>query len=225
MINSSNSYEKAMARLAEIRAENEIIAEKRKKDVYLSYPEIKEIDSKLRSLIGKIISVALDKNSAGLIAEIKRESEALCDRKARILREAGLGEDYLDGVYTCRFCRDTGYLSDGRSCSCLKQLLEEEKAKSLRLSGIDLAANGFDSFRLEYYPPEHRDRMENILNVCKKYASGFSRKSINLIFRGGTGTGKTFLASLIAASVSESGFDAMYLTLAEHIALNNKKKY
>ena len=54
--------------------------------------------------------------------------------------------------------------------------------------------------------------MRSNLNICKKYAAGFSAASGSLLFSGATGLGKTFLSACIARQIADRGFSVMYET-------------
>ena len=48
--------------------------------------------------------------------------------------------------------------------------------------------------------------MTIVYNACKSFAESFPDVSANLLLRGGSGLGKTFLSACIARTVSEKGF-------------------
>ena len=52
--------------------------------------------------------------------DLKETISDLVAQKRALLKSASLPEDYLDPIFTCKDCKDTGYI-DGEKCHCLKQ--------------------------------------------------------------------------------------------------------
>jgi len=109
--------------------------EENREIAYKSVPEIAEIDALLSSS-GSLISREVLSNKGDFKAifdKIKKSNNSLISRKKALLKDAGLGEDFLDIKYSCKKCNDTGYV-DAMPCECLKAILEknarEEAEKS-----------------------------------------------------------------------------------------------
>ncbi len=217
---------KARERLLSIKQDNEKLQEERLLEVYTRVPEIRRIDSALRSLMGEVISASLKKGEAARreIDAISEKSLLLCGEKAEALVAAGYSADYLDDVYSCPVCRDTGYTDSGVACRCLMKLYEEEK--SLYLSSIPgHEGDSFSAFSLDYYTGADREVMEMTLDLCRSYALGFGVDSPNLLFRGGTGLGKTFLSGCVAKAVSDKGYSVVYETASDAFAAFEDRKF
>jgi DNA replication protein DnaC len=67
--------------------------------------------------------------------------------------------------------------------------------------------------------------MEVVLTACKTYAQKFGKDSVNLLFRGDTGLGKTFLSACIAKVVSDRGFSVVYETVVSAIEAFEIQKF
>ncbi len=221
---------KLMARaresLAQIKENNENLHEERLLEVYTRVPEVRRIDAALRALMGEVISASLKKGEAAKreIDSISARSTELCADKAEALVEAGYPADYLEDVYSCEVCRDTGYTASGELCTCLMKLYEEEK--SAYLSSIPgHEGDSFSAFSLDYYTGADRELMEMTLNFCRSYALSFGESSPNLLFRGGTGLGKTFLSGCVAKAVSDKGFSVVYETAGDAFAAFEDRKF
>lgn len=217
---------KARERLAEIKAKNEAEGEERLLLAYTRMPRLRAIDAELRAVMGDIISASLRKGEAAkqAIDRADRRSLELLAEKTELLVEAGYPADWLDGVYSCRDCRDTGYTGRGEACKCLLGLYEEEK--SAYLSSIPgHEGDTFASFSLDYYTGADREVMAMTLDVCRSFALGFGDASPNLLFRGGTGLGKTFLSGCIAKAVSDKGFSVVYETAGDAFAAFEDRKF
>jgi len=59
----------------------------------------------------------------------------------------------------------------------------------------------------------------------KSYACEFDDDAKNLLFRGGTGLGKTFLSACIARVVSDSGFSVVYDSAASALGAFEMQKF
>jgi len=217
---------KARERLEAIKANNEKIREERLLEVYTRVPEVRRIDAALRSLMGEVISASLKKGEAAKrdIDTISEKSLLLCGEKAEALVAAGYSADYLDDVYSCSRCRDTGYTDSGMACACLMKLYEEEKAAYLSsIPGHE--GDSFSAFSLDYYSGADRAIMEMTLDTCRAYAIGFGEDSPNLLFQGGTGLGKTFLSGCVAKAVSDKGCSVVYETAGDAFAAFEDRKF
>ncbi len=217
---------KARERLGAIKENNEALQEERLLEVYSRVPEVRRVDANLRSLMGEVISASLKKGEAAKSAldAVGEKSLELCARKAEALVEAGYPSDYLDNVYSCPRCRDTGYTDSGSICSCLMKLYEEEK--NAYLSSIPgHEGDSFSAFSLDYYTGSDREIMEMTLNFCRSYALNFGKDSPNLLFRGGTGLGKTFLSGCVAKAVSDKGFSVVYETAGDAFTAFEDRKF
>lgn len=190
--------------------------ERRHRAAYGRVPALREIDACLASLVGD--AAALAAGGPGSLDRLRSESLELQARRAELLVENGWPEDWLDGAWDCPRCRDTGYV-EGRSCECLVRLYETERARALSAL-LDLGDERFETFDLTLYDdrpdPETgrspRRQMETVFRFCRNYAAKFGPDSVNLLFRGGTGLGKTFLSACIARAVSETGRSVVYET-------------
>ena len=217
---------KARERLEQIKTENAKVQEERLLEVYTRVPEVRAADARLRAIMGELISASLKKGEAAKseIDSLSRRSLEICGEKSEALVEAGYPFDYLDEVCSCPVCRDTGYTAKGENCACLMKLYEEEK--SAYLSSIPgHEGDSFAAFSLDYYQGADRDVMEMTLGVCRSYALGFGSDSPNLLFRGGTGLGKTFLSGCVAKAVSDKGYSVVYETAGDAFAAFEDKKF
>lgn len=210
----------ARAAIALRKRNNEAEHTRRMEQVREKQPAIGVLDRELSRLMSSVALDALKKG--GDPVQAVRNAEARCakigEEKKRLLTELGLPGDYLDEIYSCPDCRDSGYV-DGKPCCCL---LEEYKKENIRLlsSLLDLGRQSFDSFDLSLYEPDSKDMtaetvrrtMADIRDTCREYAEKFGKDSPNLLFRGSSGLGKTFLSACIARVVSENGFSVVYDT-------------
>lgn len=103
-----------------IREENQRISEARQKEISEKFPRIDEINSELKELNQKRLKLLIGGNTAStLYKSIDNEIKNLIKEKNGTLKKAGYPEDYLNPVYTCPRCKDTGFLENGEKCVCL----------------------------------------------------------------------------------------------------------
>ena len=209
---------KARTELENIKQQNLSEQQRRRDDVYRRCPEIRRIDGEMRAQMAELVRLTIAHD-----ADLKSKTDALRDenlslqmRRAELLNELGHEPEYLDAIYSCTKCRDTG-IYEGGVCSCLERLYNRELTKELGT----LMRNGdesFEKFDLRLYPEAYdaavqaapREVMTLVLERCRKYAESFPNVSLNLLFQGGTGLGKTYLSACIARVVAENGFSVCY---------------
>lgn len=206
--------------IAEEKAGNEAELERRRAEVFEKSPELKSIDARIARLITGVITGALRTGSdaRAAVENTRGEVERLLSQKHSALASMGYPQSYLDEIFTCSECRDTGYIL-GKPCSCLEARYKSESARELS-SLLDTQGQCFETFRLDRYSeafvPElgksPRAIMSEVYELCRDYAHSFGPDSPSLLFRGGTGLGKTFLSASIAKVVSSAGFSVVYDT-------------
>ncbi|MBQ8537072.1 MAG: ATP-binding protein [Clostridia bacterium] len=135
-----------------------------------------------------------------------------------LLKAADLPEDYLQPIFTCKQCEDTGFVGDNVKdyCPCLKKALNQRLYEEVGLS--EKAPQTFETFDLNVFGTEklpgreysQRELMKKIEAVCKAYADSFPQtQTRDLLFIGPSGLGKTFLMQAIAHRVLEKGFNVL----------------
>jgi len=134
-----------------------------------------------------------------------------------LLRQNGLNADALDPVYTCKLCRDEGYVYDPsrRMCSCFATELNRRILRALGLQD-DQTFEAFDpdTFSKDSPAPvSQRAMMLRNREICERYADSFPGGEFSdLLFTGQSGLGKTFLLRAVAQRVAGRGFSVEYLS-------------
>lgn len=223
--------------LARARAEQEALRtahraeeDRRRREVSEKIPEIGSINASLRAVLGEMVRAAM-RQSARSAEELEKESLALQEKRAALLVRGGYPQNYLDPIYSCSRCRDTGW-ADGKICECLQKLYRAEQTREL----APLLRQGnetFENFRLDYYSTvpvtpggvSPRAQMERVLRTCRTYAESFGKNSPNLLFTGEPGLGKTFLSAAIARVAAAKGFGVAYDTASGLLAAFEREKF
>lgn len=194
----------ARADLEKIKVNNSNEHLKRLRTVYSSVPEIKSIDQELASQYKEIVKLMISGKS---VDNLKSRNLDLQMRKSELLVENKFPRDYLDDIYSCKICNDTGSTKNG-ICSCLEKIYNSKLSNELS-SLLKTGNEAFSKFNLDYYPTQDKPRMGQILDISKKFVEAFPNVE-NLIFTGGPGLGKTFLSACIARELVSTGYSVFY---------------
>lgn len=213
-------YDSIMREYDNIRTSNQHILDKRFDEVYNQVPQLKNIDE-------QIISLSMQNARARILGEdadnnLTEQLAQLNNRKAECLASIGRPADYLDGIYTCPLCKDTGYISQER-CSCFKKKAIELVYHDSNLKNITQSEN-FNTFSYEWYQDDvpnpvtgltPRGNIKKVVTIAKDFVKNFDSEFSNIVFYGSTGTGKTFLSNCIAKELLDTSHSVIYLTAIE----------
>lgn len=212
-------YDELMRTYDQRRQQNQDLHRKRLSEVYEKIPAIKQIDEEITShsiAIGRRMLFSNDETS---LKELRDKNLELSMSKVEYLVENGYTPDYLDPIYTCRDCKDTGYIGD-QKCHCLKQAIVKQLYRQSNIYE-KLEEENFQTFCYEYYSnqqmypnrPSPRQNMVSIVERCMDFISSFkSNPGQNILFQGSVGVGKSFLTNCIAKELLDESFTVIYLT-------------
>lgn len=205
------SISDVMAAYDAIRQKNEEERERRRREVFAAVPRLAELDRELTSRLVASLKDALDGKPTDSAA-----IQALVDESRALLVQAGYDANYLDPIYTCPDCRDTGTRDDAQRCACFKRRLLEDKLAEARLTDSDAS---FEKFNLSLFSDEpiengksQRDMMRRIRQICEAWANNFPGGTPILLLAGSAGLGKTYVSKCIMRRVIERGHTAAYYT-------------
>lgn len=202
-------YDLIQREYQETQNKNHRLLQKRKEEVFSALPSYKELSGTIAALSVKHARMLLDGDEGALDA-LKKEIAALSQKKKELLTSAGFPADYLEPVYTCTECQDTGYIGSEK-CRCLRQkeislLYEQSNIQEL------IQRENFDTLSYSYYQGEDLKRFETAVAVCKNFVAGFSKHYQNLFFYGTVGTGKSFLSGCVARELLAQGYSVIYFS-------------
>lgn len=189
----------------------------RHSQIAMEFPELLEIEREMAQCGADTIkAIGMGADAQEFIRQLSIKSLNAQDKRKALLRNAGYDENYLEPVFTCPVCKDTGS-HDGYYCQCYKKLIRDVASDELS-SASPLKRCTFESFSLSKYPDvtdkalgvNQREYMTKVYDYCKAYAEDFTTKSKNLLMMGATGLGKTHLSLAIANRVIEKGYDVYY---------------
>ncbi|HLS54173.1 MAG TPA: ATP-binding protein, partial [Tissierellaceae bacterium] len=154
------------------------------------------------------------------ILQAQEKLERLKMEKAYLLTESNIPLDYMEIKYDCQGCEDTGYLSNGDKCNCLRQALVSKAYKMSNLGNI-LEKENFQNFDITIFSDEPfegeeltpRENMRDLVGIAEGFVNNFDEDNgENLLFYGTTGLGKTYLCNCIAKSLLDKNKIVVYQT-------------
>ncbi|MBQ7706434.1 MAG: ATP-binding protein [Lachnospiraceae bacterium] len=223
-----------------LRLSNNRTLQNRKNEIYSRIPRIREIDAENSLSYISAAKMKLNNKSANEISSIKQKNRERTAEKKKLLLENGFPEDYLEPIYNCPVCKDTGFI-DQKRCKCFLDKIIGGLYLQSNLKNIFKKEN-FDTFSLDYYSKEipaqkafsPYDNVKNILDKTHEIIKDFENNKgcANILIYGETGLGKTFLTNCIAKELLDGGHSVFYLSaneLFEDILagykMNNNKSY
>ena len=224
-----SAYTLANRELSARREENQLEQERRIAAVRSAAPrEYTKIETGLRQNGTALVRCVLE---GGSFAEIKDSIRRLQKEKTELLARLGYPKDYLEDIYTCPLCRDTGYDEQGHRCSCLKQLATKHLGDFANLTDY-MKEQTFSrvDYSLFAKQPEENGRqplayMKAAYEKGLRFAETFDETHSNLLLMGNAGTGKTFLSSCIANYAIGRGKSVCYQSAFRLFELLEKLKF
>lgn len=120
-----------MQEYEDLRRKSEEDAENRRIEVYKAIPKIQELDQEARLLTLEMSKLMLGGGQGGKsrLNDIKKKITTANTEKAYLMTENNFNLDYMDIVYSCPLCKDTGTQDTGERCSCFAVKLEAVQKK------------------------------------------------------------------------------------------------
>lgn len=226
-------YKAVLSGYLERSRQRDTLLAKRREEIYAVIPRAAEIDSDLKNTLMNVARAAFNIGSdpAPHIAALKDRNLSLLKERGELLKAAGFSADYLNPGPACKKCDDTGFVGSS-PCSCFLERCAKEQSRELSFI-LDTQGQTFDNFRWDFYSAapngdtgiSPRDNMESIYDEACEYARNFGRHSVNLLFCGAPGLGKTFLSSCIAREVAARGFSVVYDTAISVLSTLEREKF
>ena len=215
--------------------ENAREEERRLQEASSLCPEIGQLAKARRDALFSTIRSALHSGKQNTSVNRLAEDMENYNRKIRgLLRKSGLPEDYLQPVYQCGICHDTGFVGESvkKRCTCLNQEYFRQMGKLIGLN--ERTPQTFEVFREDVYSQEiipganvsQRTFMCFLRDKCRKYAETFPDTTTpDMLFMGTSGLGKTFLMQAIAHRVLERGFSALCMSAFKVVEITRQSYF
>lgn len=217
---TNDQYDSIMLIYSQRRLDNLHLQEERREEAYTRIPELAALeneiqDASLAAAKRRVMGRSFNDDQKSLHQLIEQNKK----KKEQLLVQAGYPADYLEPIYTCPICHDTGFV-DGKQCSCFKQESTKLLTRESNLEEI-LKAENFDHFSMAYYSKNLRDPltkkssyalMAENLDLARAFIRNFENDFSNLFLYGNTGLGKTFLSHCIAKELLDQGHFVVYFS-------------
>lgn len=206
---TNSQYDSIIRKYEQTQYKNRHLLETRYEEVYKRVPKYQEIEASISSLCVAQGKKMLSGDESAL-TEMKEKLHTLSQKKKELLTANGFSSDYLDPVYDCPHCKDTGYI-ENEKCACFKKQIIDLLYAQSNLSDM-LDEENFSTLSYEFYEGEDLTRFRAAVDVSKNFVQDFKLDYQNLFFYGTVGTGKSFLSNCIAKELLENGFSVIYFS-------------
>lgn len=192
----------------------------RQEAVYARFPRLREITEARKALtyqLGRSLLAQEDPQSTR--KDYAANMQALLREERALLKENNIPPAFLEPVWRCDACQDTGYVTgeDGvkRMCACLTQRMLAEQFTQGQVSRRER----FETFQEDIFPtPRQRKATCKARDICKDYAERFpGNNPPGLLILGQAGLGKSFLLNCVAVRVLERGFSVLSLPAYDYM--------
>ncbi len=219
---NNSQYDSIIRTYEEHQLHNRHLLQSRKEEIYHKIPEFLALEDSISTISVKQGKRLLDGDTDALI-HLKNELHALSLKKSELLKANGFPIHYLDPIYTCPDCMDTGYINNEK-CHCFKQSIIKMLYAQSNIQETLLVEN-FDTLTHEFYQGEDLERFQNAVRECQGFVNSFQNDYRNLFFYGTVGTGKSFLSGCIAKELIEKGHPVLYFSSAQLFDLLSMHSY
>ncbi len=211
---SNSQYEAIEREYERNRDSNRRLLEARRSEVYSAVPAYRELDESVGAICAASARQMLD-GDAGARAALREKLADISKRRSILLTQAGFPSDYLDPVYTCADCRDSGYITDESGartkCRCFRQRELSVRYAQSNIQDI-IKRDNFSTLSYEYYQGDDLQRFSLAVEISRDFVENFKKRYRNLFFYGTVGTGKSFLSGCIANELLQAGFSVIYFS-------------
>lgn len=211
---NNSQYEIIIKGYERKRDRNRFLAESRSAQVCEAIPEYRELTEAVSMRCAGTARRLLE-GDEGVLATLHEELARIGARQRQLLAEHGFPADYLDPIYDCPDCQDTGYitLANGRKekCHCFRQ---QEISILYAQSNIQdmIRHENFSTLSYEYYEGDDLRRFQAAADISRRFVLDFKDGCHNLFFYGTVGTGKSFLSGCIARELLQQGHSVIYFS-------------
>lgn len=192
----------------------------RQEAVYARFPRLREITEARKALTYQLgRSLLAKEDPLSTRKAYAANMQALLREERDLLKENNIPPAFLEPVWRCDACQDTGYVTgeDGvkRMCACLTQRMLAEQFTQGQVSRRER----FETFQEDIFPtPRQRKATCKARDICKDYAERFpGNNPPGLLILGQAGLGKSFLLNCVAVRVLERGFSVLSLPAYDYM--------
>lgn len=177
-----------------------------------------EIETLRKQRFDIVFTSHLNNEKHNIIDEVKQ----INDKIESLLEKHDLPKDYLEPIYSCSKCKDTGFVGTPKKeiCSCVlnyySELIKEQITENKNVQS-------FESFSFDIFPDNNsigelngvsqRKYMQWVKDVCEKYSNALPNPEKPIIILSGAGgLGKSYLLNCIYNRAIENCIDSTILS-------------
>lgn len=214
----NSQYDAIIREYNQTQFKNKRAWDERIKEIYALHPAFDEIDHTIASLSieqgKKLINGEID-----MLDNLKAQINDLTNQRLVLLESLGYPRNYLDPIYTCPDCQDTGYIGN-KKCHCFQKAAIDMLYTSSNLKEV-LKVENFNCYTYQFYSDDFKDSSTGLtaLSAAKRaftqakfFVDSFDTEFHNLLLYGDTGVGKTFLSNCIAKELMDSSHSVIYFS-------------
>jgi len=201
------------------RMDNQAEHDRRRAFVEATVSGYKDISDKIVSLSMERAKQLLS-GATATTDDLKDTISILIEQKKQLLVAAGLPDNYLDPIYTCKDCQDNGYIN-GEKCHCLKKmsisLLYSNSNIDKYLSSVD-----FSQVSDKYYEGKDLESFKDTYQKAINFVDTFNTDFKNLLIYGTVGSGKSLMSACVAKALLEREYSVLYFSASALMDLFSK---
>ena len=182
-------------------------------------PEIGQVLEARQEMIFSGVRGILSGQAAA--ADIPARMDVMNKRLASLLKKHNFPETYLDPVFRCPICEDTGYVGEPirEQCECLRTAFYSRLYRQVGLG--ERAEQSFEKFDLNVFSPEKLPgktySQQDVMRVFRQKCSDWAEKypavpARDILMMGQSGLGKTYLMHAMAKVLLQRGFSVMLIS-------------
>lgn len=160
---------------------------------------------------------------ADSVEELKSILSGLFKQKKALLVGANLPENYLDPIYDCPDCKDTGYIN-GQKCHCFKQLSVSMLYSNSNINEY-LQSVSFSQVSDKYYEGDELIAFQDTFSKATNFVKNFDSEFKNLLIYGTVGSGKSLISACIAKELINSGNSVLYFSASSLMDLFSRYSF
>ncbi len=213
---SNAQHDSIMREYEQTKERNRMLLLDRQRSAYGRIPALEDLELSVGAAAAAQAKCLLEGDDCAL-ERLRDLLSEIASRRRALLLSGGFPADYLDPVYDCPDCRDSGYLRlpDGslEKCRCFRSrelaiLYEQSNIREM------IARENFSTLSDSYYKGEDLDRFTKAVKICRDFVQNFVQDYHNLFFYGTVGTGKSFLSGCVAGELLKQGHSVIYFSAA-----------
>ncbi len=211
--------EQVQAEYAQRRAENAREEQRRRSEAQARCPELRQtLEARQELIYGSVRGILRGEKSYD---DLPARMDVMNRRVASLLTQNGYPTDYLDPVYRCPKCKDTGYVGEPvrEMCACMRAAYYARLYRAVGLG--ESAEQSFERFDASVFPDKpipgmgctQRQMMLVTRDMCRDWAEKFPNvQTRDLVLSGKSGLGKTYLLHAMAKVLLDRGFNVLLMS-------------